>query len=197
MPSVPAPPPTYTSSDDESWSAFMPSDRLPLNLSSSLLRLLLRSRSLEVERRGLGRPNRSLSGDLGEHSQESQSARGSLLTPLVSDPESERFWGLVLSLSPSSQRRAAPSSRRGAGLASRRHRPSPEWRAADPASHWARVPRPSDHVRARAFPEGGTNTEYYCEVSVLPHGAATCPRATALNRTQYQDWRVRLGSDAR
>lgn len=46
----------------------MPSDRLPLYLSSSRLRLLLRWRSLEVERRALLWPNRSLSPDLRKQS---------------------------------------------------------------------------------------------------------------------------------
>lgn len=56
---------THTSSEEESWSAFIPSDRLPLNLSSSRPRLfLLLSRSLEVDRRSLERKNRSLSADL-------------------------------------------------------------------------------------------------------------------------------------
>lgn len=42
----------------------MPSERLPLYLSSSRLRLLLCSRSLDVERRALAWPNLSLSPDL-------------------------------------------------------------------------------------------------------------------------------------
>lgn len=55
---------THTSSSEDSWSTFMPSERLPLNLSSSLPRRLL-SRSRDIERRYCrSRPYRSLSPDL-------------------------------------------------------------------------------------------------------------------------------------
>lgn len=56
---------THTSSSEDSFSTFMPSERLPLNLSSSLLRLLLLSRSRDIERRYcLSLPYLSLSPDL-------------------------------------------------------------------------------------------------------------------------------------
>lgn len=56
---------THTSSSEDSWSTFMPSERLPLNLSSSLPCLLLLSRSRDVERRYcLSLPYLSLSPDL-------------------------------------------------------------------------------------------------------------------------------------
>lgn len=65
---------THTSSSEDSWSTFMPSERLPLNLSSSLLCLLLLSRSRDIERRYcLSLPYLSLSPDLwGIHVKEGQ-----------------------------------------------------------------------------------------------------------------------------
>lgn len=63
---------TYTSSEEESWSAFMPSERLPLNLSSSRLLRLLRSRSRDVDRReGRNRPKRSRSLEKSKTTSES------------------------------------------------------------------------------------------------------------------------------
>lgn len=56
---------TYTSSSDSSCSAFMPSERLPLNLSSFSLLLLLRSR--DPERAGCLRPSLPRSKDLKQH----------------------------------------------------------------------------------------------------------------------------------
>lgn len=62
---------THTSSSEDSWSTFMPSERLPLNLSSSRLCRLLLSRLRDNERLYcLTLPYRSLSTDLQDGREE-------------------------------------------------------------------------------------------------------------------------------
>lgn len=116
---------THTSSSEDSWSTFIPSDRLPLNLSSSLLCRRLRSLSLDTERRYCRNlPYRSLSSDLEGRGDEK-----------VCHPVESRYTESV------DVTRVLPASYRGASAWGRaraapwrQRRPSSQRRAADSAA---------------------------------------------------------------